>query len=143
LFDSTTDHALHHVAIAVHSLDDATRPFELLTGATRSPPETLESQGVRVTFVGTLELLEPLSPDTPVGRFLAKRGQALHHIAYRTRDIRADLARLARAGWRLVDSEPRPGAHGHLVAFVHPSSTAGILTELVEVGDADDATAGR
>lgn len=142
MIDSTVGHQLDHVAIAVHSLDEAARPFELLTGATRSRPETLEAQGVRVVFVGRLELLEPLGPDTTVGRFLERRGQALHHVAYRTDDLRAELDRLTRAGWRLVDSEPRTGARGHLVAFIHPASTGGVLTELVQVSD-DEATRKR
>jgi methylmalonyl-CoA/ethylmalonyl-CoA epimerase len=143
MIDSTVGHGLDHVAIAVHSLEESARPFELLTGATRSQPETLETQGVRVMFVGRLELLEPLGPDTTVGRFLAKRGQALHHIAYRTDDLHAELARLSRAGWRLVDAEPRTGARGHLVAFIHPASTGGVLTELVQVSHAADATRER
>ena len=138
MIDSTVGGALDHVALAVHSLEEAARPFELLTGATRSRPETLEAQGVRVMFVGRLELLEPLGPDTTVGRFLAKRGPALHHIAYRTPDVVAELDRLKRAGWRLIDTQPRPGARGHLVAFVHPESTAGVLTELVQSSAVDD-----
>jgi methylmalonyl-CoA/ethylmalonyl-CoA epimerase len=123
---------LHHVAIAVHSLEESAAVYELLTGETRSPPETLESQGVRVTFIGALELLEPLSPDTTVGRFLSRRGPGLHHVAFCTDDIEAELARLASAGVRLIDTRPRQGAHGHRVAFLHPSSTGGVLTELVE-----------
>jgi methylmalonyl-CoA/ethylmalonyl-CoA epimerase len=87
---------------------------------------------VRVAFVGSVELLEPLAPDTTVGRFLDRRGPGLHHIAYRTKDIEGDLARLSAAGLQLIDETPRTGASGHRVAFVHPSSTGGILVELVE-----------
>lgn len=125
---------LDHVAIAVQSLEDAGRIFELISGRTGSPPQTIESQGVRVAFVGMIELLEPLSPDTTVGRFLERRGSGLHHVAYRTDDIVSELARLHSEGIRLIDSEPRPGAHG-LVAFLHPSSTGGVLVELVQHSD--------
>ena len=103
---------LDHVAIAVHSLEESAVVYELLTGESRSPVEVLEAQGVRVAFVGQVELLEPLGPDTTVGRFLERRGQGLHHIAYRTDDIVADLARLDAEGIRLIDTEPRPGASG-------------------------------
>ena len=126
---------LDHVAVAVPSLDDACRLFELLSGHTGSRPETLESQGVRVAFVGAVELLEPLGPDTTVGRFLDRRGPGLHHVAYRSHDIEADLARLADAGIELIDEVPRAGARGHRVAFLHPRSTGGILVELVEHPD--------
>ena len=126
-----TARPLDHVAIAVHSLEDATPAFELLSGEVSSPPVTLEAQGVRVAFIGTIELLEPLGPETTVGRFLERRGPGLHHIAYRTDDIVGELARLQAEGLRVIDSEPRPGAHG-LVAFLHPSCTGGVLVELVQ-----------
>lgn len=123
---------LDHVAVAVRSIAERGPVFELLTGEPCSPPETLAAQGVRVAFVGTLELLEPLGPETPVGRFLDRRGEGLHHVAYRTDDLDRDLARLEAAGLRLIDRAPRPGARGHRVAFVHPSSTGSVLVELVE-----------
>jgi methylmalonyl-CoA/ethylmalonyl-CoA epimerase len=128
----STNRPLHHVAVAVHSIEESAGVYELITGETRSPSQTLESQGVRVAFIGPIELLEPLSPDTTVGRFLARHGPGLHHIAFRTDDIEAELARLDAAGLRLIDTEPRAGAHGHRVAFLHPSGTGGVLTELVE-----------
>ncbi|HSM06781.1 MAG TPA: VOC family protein, partial [Longimicrobiales bacterium] len=109
--------------------------YERMTGLSGSPVEELPSQGVRVAFVGHLELLEPTSPDTPVGRFLTRNGPGLHHIAYRTPDIRAELDRLAQAGFELVDAEPRPGAGGHLVAFLHPRTTGRVLVELVQYAD--------
>lgn len=87
-----------------------------------------------MAFVGSIELLEPLGPDTTVGRFLARRGEALHHIAYRVDDLSAELERLRGEGVRLIDDEPRPGAGGHSVAFVHPESTGGVLVELVQHG---------
>ncbi len=129
---SAASHPIDHVAVAVHSIEEAHGLFELLTRERCSSPELLESQGARVAFVGMIELIEPLGPDTHVGRFLARRGQALHHVALRTDDLEGELSRLASAGVRLIDSEPRRGARGHLVAFVHPSETAGILTELVQ-----------
>jgi len=126
---------LHHVAIAVPSIETALPTFESLTGASGSPVEEVAAQGVRVTFIGTgpgmLELLEPTSPDSTVGRFLARRGTGLHHIAYHSRDIEHDLARYSAAGYELIDQAPRAGAGGHRVAFLHPRSTGGVLIELV------------
>ena len=121
-----------HVAVAVTSLEEGCRLYELLSGVTRSKPEVLEAQGVRVAFVGSVELLEPLGSETPVGRFLQRHGPGLHPVAYRTDDIVAELARLEAEGLELIDRVPRPGANGHRVAFVHPSSTDGVLIELVQ-----------
>ena len=126
------DRPLDHVGVAVHSIAESARIFETLSGASCSAPETLRAQGVRVAFVGSVELLEPLARDTTVGRFLDRRGPGLHHIAYRTHDLEGDLARLDAAGLQLVDRTPRTGASGRRMAFVHPSSTGGILIELVE-----------
>ena len=127
---------LDHVAIAVESIDRALPILKAVTGAESSSRERVEAQGVALVFLGSgdgkLELLEPLGPDSPVGRFLEKRGPGLHHIAYRVPDIRAALADLADQGFELVDTEPRPGARGHQVAFLHPRSTGGVLIELVE-----------
>ncbi|HKJ02538.1 MAG TPA: VOC family protein [Longimicrobiales bacterium] len=129
---SVGDRPLDHVAVAVSSVEDAARLFQLLSGQAGSPPEVLEAQGVRVAFCGQIELLEPLGPDTTVGRFLQRRGQALHHLAYRSQDLQGDLDRLAAQGVELIDTTPRPGARGHLVAFLHPRSTGGVLIELVQ-----------
>ncbi len=123
-----------HIAIAVPDLEDAIALHERLSGATGSPVEELPAQGVRVAFVGSIELLEPLGPDTTVGRFLARNGAGLHHIAYRTEDIRSELAKLSNLGMELIDREPREGAGGHLVAFLHPRSTGGVLVELIQHG---------
>ena len=127
---------LDHVAIAVQSITDALPTFEALVGATGSAAERVESQGVAVAFVGEaagkLELIEPLSAESGVGRFLAKRGPGIHHLAYRVPDLAATLERLAADGVELIDRVPRPGAHGHRVAFLHPRSTGGVLIELVE-----------
>ena len=123
---------LDHVAIAVPALEPALALYASLSGQPATAIETLASQGVRVAFVGEVELLEPLSDDTPVGRFLSRHGPGLHHIAYRTPDLAADLARLIAAGFTPIDRAGRPGARGHLVAFLHPSSTGKVLVELVQ-----------
>ena len=123
---------LDHVAVAVASLEEACRQFQLMTGDSCSPVEVLESQGVRVAFVGSVEILEPLGPETTVGRFLDRRGPGLHHIAYRVPDLPEALSDLKKDGFELIDQHPRPGARGHLVAFLHPKSTGGILVELVQ-----------
>ena len=124
--------AIDHFAVAVTSLAEATPVWERLVGHAPSPIEDIPAQGVRVTFLGALELLEPTSSDSAVGRFLQKRGPGLHHVAYRTDDLRAELARLEAAGCPLIDQEPRLGARGHRVAFLHPRATGGVLVELVE-----------
>lgn len=127
-----------HIAIAVPDLAEALPVFQPISGGPGSTPETITAQGVRVAFIGTgdgrLELLEPISDDSPVARFLQRRGPGLHHIAYRVPDLEAALARLEQAGVRLIDRVPRPGAGGHRVAFLHPSAMGGVLVELVEAG---------
>ncbi|MBI4541042.1 MAG: methylmalonyl-CoA epimerase [Gemmatimonadetes bacterium] len=121
-----------HVAVAVPSLRDVIPLFERLTGHSSSEIETLADQGVNVAFVGPLELLEPSHPDGPVVRFLQRRGPGLHHIAFRVPDVAAALRSLEDAGFQPIDREPRRGARGHRVAFLHPRHTAGVLLELVE-----------
>lgn len=127
---------LDHVAIAVDSIATTQPLFETLIGAIGSPVERVADQGVDVVFIGTgpgrIELIEPTGADTAVGRFLRRRGPGMHHIAYRVPDLAEALARLAADGIELIDAEPRAGAHGHLVAFLHPRSTGGVLIELVE-----------
>ena len=127
---------LDHVAIAVESIDASLPALELLTGSKATARERVESQNVDVVFIGTgstrIELIQPTSADSTVARFLERRGPGLHHIAYRTPDIDAELARLEAAGVRLIDRTARPGAGGHRVAFIHPKSTGGVLVELVE-----------
>ena len=127
---------LDHVAIAVESLADASAVLAPLIGAATGPPEHIAGQGVEVAFLGNgsarLELLQPTSADSPVGRFLARRGPGLHHLAFRVPDLAAALAQLEAAGIMLIDRAPRPGAQGHRVAFLHPRSTGGVLIELVE-----------
>ena len=126
---------LHHIGIAVPSISDARHRYELVTGASSSPIQVVETQRVKVCFVGWLELLEPTDPSSTIARFLERRGPGLHHVAYSTRDLEWELARLAEAGVELIDTAPRPGAFGHQVAFLHPRSTEGTLIELVEASE--------
>ena len=127
---------LDHVGLAVPDLDAALAEYGRLFGFSLDSRETITSQQVEVAFIRLpntlIELLAPLTPECTLGRFLAKRGPGLHHLCYRVDDIRAELARLQAAGITLVDEVPRPGAHGSLIAFLHPKSTGGTLTELCE-----------
>jgi methylmalonyl-CoA epimerase len=133
-----TEHALDHVGIAVHSLDESLPLFESITGHKGYGRERVESQGVEVVFVGSgagrLELLAPTREDSAVARHLARRGPGMHHLCYRVPDLRAELERYRQEGRELVDQAPRPGAAGHQVAFVHPRSTGGVLVELLQAG---------
>jgi len=127
---------LDHIGIATRGIDQALELWRDSLGLALKQTEEIAEQGVRVGMIPIgetqVELLEPLSDDSPVGRFLEKRGPGLHHIALRVDDIRAELAKLKRNGARLIDETPRTGAGGCLVAFIHPSSTGGVLLELVE-----------
>jgi methylmalonyl-CoA epimerase len=133
-----TEHALDHVGIAVHSLDESLSLFESITGHKGYGRERVDSQGVEVVFLGTgegrLELLAPTREDSAVAKHLAKRGPGMHHLCYRVPDLVPELARQRDAGRRLIDEAPRPGAAGHLVAFLHPKSTGGVLIELLQAG---------
>lgn len=129
---------IHHVGIAVDDLDRAVETYALLFGAEVEHREVVTDQGVEACALRVgddrVELLRPLGPDTPVGRFLASRGPGLHHVAYRVDDVGAELGRLAAAGVRLIDEAPRRGLFGTQVAFVHPESTGGVLAEFVSDG---------
>lgn len=136
--NETSERIVDHVGIAVHSLDEALPVWETLSGAAGTGREVVESQGVEVVFVGSgagrIELMAPTRPDSPVARFLERRGSGMHHVCYRVPDISAALAALSEEGFELIDREPRSGAHGHRVAFLHPRSANGVLVELVEGG---------
>ncbi len=125
-----------HIGIAVEDLEAAVARYREAFGVEPAHRETVEDQGVEeVLFaVGTsyIQLLGATGPDTPVGRFLATRGEGIHHVGYRVDDLRAVLGRLRDAGHRLIDEEPRPGSRGTIVAFVHPRSFGGVLVELVQ-----------
>jgi methylmalonyl-CoA epimerase len=133
-----TGRALDHVGIAVHSLDESLPVFESITGCKGHGRERVEQQGVEVVFLGSgdgrLELLAPTRDDSAVAKFLAKRGPGMHHLCYRVANVAAELDRYRAAGAQLIDESPRPGAAGHLVAFIHPKSTGGVLTELLQAG---------
>jgi LAO/AO transport system kinase len=128
--------AIDHVAVAVQDVDAAVRFFAGQLGLVVGSPETVAAQGVQVRFLdtvaGRIELLEPLGPETPVGRFLDKRGPGLHHVALAVDDLAALLRTLEARGVRLIDTVPRTGAGGSRIAFVHPSATGGVLVELKE-----------
>lgn len=131
---------LDHIGIAVRDLASALRAYEAL-GLRSEGEETVEDQKVRTAFlpVGgtTIELLETTSPDGPIGRFLERRGEGIHHLCFRVEDLRGALAACEEAGMTLIDREPRRGAHGKWVAFLHPRSTHGVLIELSQDADGD------
>jgi methylmalonyl-CoA/ethylmalonyl-CoA epimerase len=125
---------LDHIGIAVKSLA-AAKIYDAL-GLTVDHVENVETQGVRTAFIevgdANLELLEPLSPDSPVAKFIDKRGEGVHHICFRVKNLESHLERLKRQGFRLINESPVPGAHGCRVAFLHPASGNGVLIELSE-----------
>jgi methylmalonyl-CoA/ethylmalonyl-CoA epimerase len=127
---------IDHIAVAVEDLDEAIELYREHLGMPLQHRETVEEQGVEAVLMGVgeghVELLRPLGPDTAVGRFLARGGPGLHHVAYGTDDIEAALKEVRAAGLRLIDERPRTGIRSSRVAFVHPKSTGGVLTELVE-----------
>jgi methylmalonyl-CoA epimerase len=129
---------IHHLGVAVADLDEALATYERLFGAELEHRQTVPDQGVEAAAVlvgdGRVELLRPLDEDTPVGRFLASRGPGMHHVAYEVADLEATLEQLARAGADLIDESPRPGLFGLEVAFVHPDSVHGVLSEVVSRG---------
>jgi methylmalonyl-CoA/ethylmalonyl-CoA epimerase len=129
---------IHHVGVAVEDLDEALVTYERLFGGRLEQRSRVEEQGVEAASVrvgeSRVELLAALREDTPVGRFLAHRGPGMHHVAYEVADIRAALAGLAGAGAELIDAEPRRGMFGLEVAFVHPGSVHGVLSEVVASG---------
>ncbi len=127
---------IHHIGIAVESLHKAVPIFELLLGRPPDSEEVVEDQKVRVAVFrageSRIELLEAMSPDSPVGRFLAKRGQGIHHLTLAVPHLAETLRRLETNGIRLIAREPRVGAGKKRIAFLHPASTAGVLIELLE-----------
>ncbi|MBV9214395.1 MAG: methylmalonyl-CoA epimerase [Actinobacteria bacterium] len=127
---------IDHIGVAVEDLDAAMQLYAQRFDMREQHRETVEEQGVEAVLLevgeGHVELLRPLSGETAVGKFLAKRGPGLHHVAYQTDDIDSTLRAVRDAGIDLIDQEPRVGIRGSRVAFLHPSSTGGVLTELVE-----------
>jgi methylmalonyl-CoA/ethylmalonyl-CoA epimerase len=131
---------LDHIGIAVESIAEGRRLYEAL-GLAVEGEENVAGQGVRVAFLpvgdGRLELLEPTTPDSPIARHLEKRGPGLHHICLKVADIHRSMADLRDRGYQFLSEDPQPGAHGCLVAFVHPRSTGGVLLELSQAASAD------
>ena len=127
---------IDHIGIAVRSLSDALKTYRDVMGMTVSGYDDVADQGVRVAMLpagdSRIELLEPLGDNSPIEKFMAKRGEGIHHIAIAVDNIEEALARFKAAGLRLIDETPRTGAHGTRIAFIHPSSNNGVLLELVE-----------
>ena len=130
--------SVHHIGIAVDDLDAAIVRYAALFGGSVEHRERVEEQGVEAASLrigsSRVELLAPLGPDTPVGKFLAKRGPGMHHVAFEVEDVTAELRRLRADGVELIDEEPRRGMFGLQVAFVHPEATGGVLAEFVSDG---------
>jgi methylmalonyl-CoA/ethylmalonyl-CoA epimerase len=131
--------AIDHVGIAVEDLEAAIALYRDTLGMPLVHRETVTEQGVDAVLLdvgdGHIELLSPLSAETPVGKFLARKGPGVHHVAYRVADVEQTLQALAGSGVRLIDEQPRIGIRGSRVAFVHPASTGGVLTEIVQPAD--------
>jgi methylmalonyl-CoA/ethylmalonyl-CoA epimerase len=129
---------IHHLGLAVENLDEAISTYGRLFGAELEERAMQDDQGVEAASLrigpGHVELLSALGPDTPVGRFLSRRGPGMHHVAYEVDDLAGELARLEGEGAELIDTAPRPGLFGMQVAFVHPDSAHGVLSELVARG---------
>jgi methylmalonyl-CoA/ethylmalonyl-CoA epimerase len=127
---------IDHIGVAVEDLDQAVALYRDRLGMREQHRETVEEQGVEAVLLeigeGHVELLSPLGSETAVGRFLEKRGPGIHHVAYQTEDIDAALESVRAAGLSLIDEEPRIGIRNSRVAFIHPKSTGGVLTEIVE-----------
>ena len=129
---------IHHLGLAVVDLDEAVDTWRRLFGAELEHRETVADQGIEAALMrvgeGRIELLASLDPDTPVGRFLDRRGPGMHHVAFEVDDVGSELERLAADGTELIDERPRQGAFGLEIAFVHPHATGGVLAELVARG---------
>ena len=128
---------VHHVAFAVEDLDEAVAIYRRLFGAEIELEGRMEEQGVNAVYLrvgtGRVELVSPLAADTPVGRFLAKRGPGMHHIAFEVDSVEEAIGELTERGAQVIDAEPRPGMGGKRVAFVHPDSLDGVLAEVLSV----------
>jgi methylmalonyl-CoA epimerase len=132
---------IDHVGVAVEDMDGALALYRDSLGMSLAHRETVEQQGVDAALLdigeGHVELLAPLGPETPVGKYLAKRGPGIHHVAYAVEDIDAELERLRETGLRLIDETPRVGIRNSRVAFLHPAAVGGVLTEIVQPAEGD------
>ena len=129
---------IHHLGVAVEDLDEAVDTYQRLFGAELENRDLVETQGVEAAAMrvgqSRVELVAPLGDDTPVGKFLTKRGPGMHHVAYEVTDLRRELVDLAEQGVQVIDEEPHRGLFGLEVAFIHPDSVHGVLAELVASG---------
>lgn len=127
---------IEHIGIAVKNLSESNLLFEKLLGSAAYKEEEVASEGVRTSFFrngpNKIELLEATNPESPIARFLEKKGEGIHHIAFEVSDIKAELARLKAEGFQLINETPKPGADNKLVAFLHPKGTNGVLVELCQ-----------
>jgi methylmalonyl-CoA/ethylmalonyl-CoA epimerase len=127
---------LDHLGIAVHNLSESSKPYELLGLVPDGNDEEIAAQGVRVRALrcgeSLVELLEPTTPESPIQRFLDRRGPGLHHLALRVKQLETEMTQLLAEGAQFIDTEPHPGRHGTRVVFLHPKWTGGVLVELVE-----------
>jgi methylmalonyl-CoA/ethylmalonyl-CoA epimerase len=129
---------INHIGIEVNNLEESGARFGRLLNAVANGTETVEDQRVRIMFFKmgevSLELTQATAPDSPIARFIEKRGEGVHHLSFETDDIVAELVRLKNEGFQLLDEKPRTGAGGSLIAFLHPKSTGGILVEITQPG---------
>lgn len=129
---------INHIGIAVKNLENAIPFYRDQLGMNFEGTEEVSEQKVRVAFLqvgeSRIELLEPTSPDSPVAKYLEKNGEGIHHLAYQVDDIEETLAQLKQSGVRLIDEQPRRGAHNSLIAFLHPKASGGVLTEICQSG---------
>jgi methylmalonyl-CoA/ethylmalonyl-CoA epimerase len=129
---------INHIGIAVNDLEEASKRFARLLNCPEDGSETVADQRVKIAFfrVGnvSLELTQATAPDSPIARFIEKRGEGVHHLSFEVDDIRSELARLKSEGFQLIDESPRIGAGGSLIAFLHPKSTGGVLVEITQPG---------
>lgn len=127
---------VEHIGIAVRSLQEANKVYENLLGVPPYKTEVVESEGVSTSFFQCgetkIELLEATRPDSPIAKFIEKKGEGIHHIAYGVQDIKQEMTRLKAEGYRLLNEEPKPGADNKWVCFVHPKDVSGVLTELCQ-----------
>ncbi len=133
---------LSHIGVAVKDLDSAVATFSKLFGRRPRKTETVADQHVRIAFIPvgeiSMELTEPTGPESPVARFLDKRGEGIHHLSFEVDDVEAEIRRLRDAGFQMIDEKPRRGAGGALIAFVHPRSTGGVLIEICQHTEAEE-----
>jgi methylmalonyl-CoA/ethylmalonyl-CoA epimerase len=127
---------IEHIGIAVKNIEEANKVYESLLGAAHYKTEKVESEGVATSFFkcgdSKIELLEAISDDSPIAKFIEKKGEGIHHIAFAVTDIKAEVKRLENEGFRVLNEEPKKGADGKLVVFLHPKSSHGVLVELCQ-----------